>query len=297
MVVNGLECALVFRTQETELSIPYTEETLREAICLLEEYACIEGDGIQKAIRQPRGVTGCVVTPLTIGTAPLVLALAFGEASPPVFVSETRNVYRHTLRLVHARNGLRFDVIQQRGDVWLFEDCRVVGFELRVMRASTTLSNRDSLLSDHASAIKLRLDIAGDTPPVDYAVFEIPHADCGERFKEDGVRYSVDGIEVSPNSIYGMTLTVRKTDSIHAEAYIHRALQNELPETIQTLCVTAKLFRTRYEGRHYGTFRVTLTNLLLMSDETAVDSQGAVVGPLRYYCAGDITADVFTQGE
>jgi len=287
MTVNGRECVLVFRTSETALSISYAEETLREAVTLLEEYACIEGDGIARAIRQSCGLTGCVVMPLTIEATPLVLALAFGEAAPPVFVSETRELYRHTLRLVPAQQGLRFDVIQARRAVRLFEGCRVVGFELRIMRSVTL----------EPSALKLRLDIAGDSPPVDYSLFELPHTDCGERFKEDGVRYSIDGIEVSPNSIYGMTLTIRKTDSIHAEAYIHRALQNELPETIQTLCVTAKLFRTRYEGRHYGTFRITLTNLLLMSDETAVDSPGAVVGPLRYYCAGAVTADVFTDGE
>jgi hypothetical protein len=289
-MTQGRDCAVGIIAGGRELGLPYAEETLREAVALLTEHACIEGGGIQKAIRQSCGVTGCVVMPLTMGTAPLVFALAFGHIDNSVFVSETRELYRHTLRLVPARESLRFDVLQKRGDVRLFEGCRVAGFELRIMRsgASTTLS-------DHVSALKLRLDIAGDSPSADYSLFELPHADCGERFKEDGVRYAINGTDVPPHRIYGVTLAVRKENGVHAEAYIHRVLGNggELPDVIQTLCVTAKLFRTRYEGRHYGTFRITLTNLLLMSDETAVDSPGAVVGPLRYYCAGEVTADVF----
>jgi hypothetical protein len=32
-----------------------------------------------------------------------------------------------------------------------------------------------------------------------------------------------------------------------------------------------------------------------MADETAVDAPGAVIGPLRYYVAGDFTAEVFEE--
>jgi hypothetical protein len=48
------------------------------------------------------GVTGCVVTPLTIGTAPLLLYLAMGSAGLPVYVSKTRNIYRYKLNLLPA---------------------------------------------------------------------------------------------------------------------------------------------------------------------------------------------------
>jgi hypothetical protein len=44
-------------------------------------------------------------------------------------------------------------------------------------------------------------------------------------------------------------------------------------------------------------FRLILSNILLMADETSVNTSGPVIGPLRYYCAGDMTVDVFTQGE
>ncbi|MDR1902538.1 MAG: hypothetical protein LBQ88_09695, partial [Treponema sp.] len=77
MLVNGRDCLI--KTQYRETGIPYAEETIREAVSLLTEEASIEGDGSCRAIRKSGGVAGCVVTPLTIGTAPLLLYLAMGS--------------------------------------------------------------------------------------------------------------------------------------------------------------------------------------------------------------------------
>ncbi|MDR0452512.1 MAG: hypothetical protein LBH15_05665 [Treponema sp.] len=41
-------------------------------------------------------------------------------------------------------------------------------------------------------------------------------------------------------------------------------------------------------------FRITLTRLALVSDETVVDCADSVIGPLRYYVAGTVQAEVFT---
>ena len=79
MLVNGCDCYIVIKTSHCETDLPYSEETLREAFSLLQEEAAIEGGGECKAIRKNCGVTGCVVTPLTIGTAPLLLYLAMGS--------------------------------------------------------------------------------------------------------------------------------------------------------------------------------------------------------------------------
>jgi hypothetical protein len=73
MLVNDRDCLIVIKTRYREMGIPYAEETIREAVSLLKEEAAIEGDGSCRAIRKSGGVTGCVVTPLTIGTAPLLL--------------------------------------------------------------------------------------------------------------------------------------------------------------------------------------------------------------------------------
>jgi hypothetical protein len=42
-------------------------------------------------------------------------------------------------------------------------------------------------------------------------------------------------------------------------------------------------------------FRVTLTRLVLVSDETAADCAGALISPRRYYAAGKVSAEVFTN--
>ena len=86
MITNGCDCSIVVKTAYRETGIPYAEETIREAVSLLTEEAAIEGDGSCRAIRKNSGVTGCVVTPLTIGTAPLLLYFAMGSSGLPLYV-------------------------------------------------------------------------------------------------------------------------------------------------------------------------------------------------------------------
>jgi hypothetical protein len=150
MLVNGCDCLIMLKTQYREMGVPYSEETVREAVSLLKEEAAIEGDGLCRAIRKSGGVTGCVVTPLTIGTAPLLLYLAMGSAGLPLYVSETRNLYLYKLNLLPVENGSRFDLVQNRGGSrTLYEDCAVTGFELRINRRET---------------VHLKLDIRGERP-------------------------------------------------------------------------------------------------------------------------------------
>jgi hypothetical protein len=76
----------------------------------------------------------------------------------------------------------------------------------------------------------------------------------------------------------------------HTNTTIHGG---DLPEIIDELTITAQLLRGSYEERHYGMFRLTLTRLVLTADETDVDCADALIGPLRYYCAGLVQAQVF----
>jgi hypothetical protein len=282
MLVNGCDCSIVIKTAYREAGIPYTEETIREAVSLLTEEASIEGDGCCRAIRTSGGVTGCVVTPLTIGTAPLLLYLAMGSAGLPLFVSETRNVYLYQLSLVPMEGGACFDLVQDRGAFRrLFENCRAKGFELRFNRGES---------------VKLKLDVCGEYAPAVYPYAEIPATETGEFFNGDFVSCRINGQEYK--NIYGLTLSAKKEGSTKTELWIKRSLEKEtdLPGIIDELTITAQLLRDKYERRHYGMFRLTLSRLVLTADETAVDCAGAVIGPLRYYVAGTVGAEVFTSG-
>jgi hypothetical protein len=297
MLVNGRDCFIVIKTQywetvqfgEAELqcrnaahfcTLPYAEETIREAASLLTEEAAIEGDGSCRAIRKSGGVTGCVVTPLTIGTTPLLLSLAMGSAALPLYVSETRNLYRYTLSLLPMEDSTRFDLAQERGGSRkLYEGCAVTGFELRIIREQ---------------AVKLKLDISGEHPPALCPYEETAPTETGERFMGDRVAYRINGKEYA--NIYGLTATCKKEGGTKTEVWIKRVLEpgTGLPGLIEELTITAQLLRDKYEHRHYGMFRITLKRLVLMADETAVDAADAVIGPMRYYCAGPAQTEVYS---
>jgi len=283
MLVQGSECSIVVKTAHREIDIPYSDETLREAIEILQEEASIEGDGVCRGLRKISGVKGCIVTPLTIGTAPLLLYLALGAVGSPVFISETKNLFKYKIHNVPLEDTDHFDLIQDRKNERLFfEYCRVFEFELRIMRDE---------------AIKLKLDIVGEWPTRAYPYNDIFEREQGERFNGDNVTYRINGKEYK--NIYGLTLVSKKRGGTKTELWIKRALQTgiEIPFDIEEIVITAKLLKDKYEYRYYGTFNITIKKLVLISDETEVNATGAVISPLRYYVTGGVQAEVFTAGE
>ena len=285
MRVNGCDCSIVIKTTHRETSLPYSEETIREAVSLLREEPSVEGDGISRAIQKRNGVTGCVISPLTIGTAPLLFYLAMGSMGNPVFISESRNLYKYQLNLSPMEDTDNFDLIQDRSgnmERRLFEGCRVKGFELRVNREKT---------------MKLKLDIFGENPAVIYPYTDTFVREAGELFNGENVKYRINGKEYT--NIYGFTLSANKEVGTKTELWIKRILEtgSDLPEIIDDISITAQLLREKYENRHFGTFRITIRRLVLTSDETNINNGDSVIGPIRYYVAGNVSTEVFTSGE
>jgi hypothetical protein len=285
MLVNGCDCSIVIKTEHWEIDVPYSDETVREAVTLLQEEASIEGDGVCRGLRKISGVTGCVVTPLTIGTAPLLLYLAMGGADNPAFVSETRNLYLYRFDLMPTEDTKYFDLVQDRkSERRLFEDCRVRGFELRVMRDE---------------AIKLKLDIVSDYPAREYPYNDNFEREQGERFKGDYVTYKINGQEYK--NIYGITLVSKKQGGTKNTILIKREKKmdgfatqsSDIPEIIEEMTITDQLLRDKHEYKYYGLFRITLKNLVLVSDETEINSTDTVIGPLRYYISGSAFTEIF----
>ena len=288
MNVNGCDCMIVIKTAHHEFDVPYSEETIREAVSLLQEEASIEGDGNCKAIVKKCGVTGCVVTPLTLDTVPILLYLAFGSAGKlrnevPMYVSQTRNVYSSKLSLLPLEDTECFDLIQDRGNERrIFEGCRIQGFEFRI---------------EKEQAIKLKLDICGERSAVKFPYTDTFERTKGERFKSNNVDYWINGKE--NHFIYGITLSVKKVSGTKTEIWIKRILPvgNELLECIDELIIIARLLTTQYEYGNYGLFSIRLKNLVLISDETNINSSDTVIDPLRYYVSGGVYADVYTASD
>jgi len=292
MLVNGCDCSIVIKTAQKEFDIPYSDETIREDFILLQEEAAIWGDGVCRAIRKKGGATGCVVTPLTIGTAPLLLSLAMGSAVVPVFVSETRNLYRQCLGLVPFEDSVCFDLVQDRqgkrdkgkeiSERLLFESCRVKSFELRIVRGET---------------IKLKLDVCGEYPAVVYPYTDTFERETGERFSGDSTNYKINGKEYT--NIYGLTLIVKKEGGTKTEVWIKRSLEegSDIPSVIDEMEITVRLLRDKYEYRYFGMLRVKITGLVLVSNETEINAADSVIGPLRYYVTGNVETNVFTSDD
>jgi len=279
MLVNGCDCSIVIKTDHWEIDVPYSDETIREAVTLLQEEASIEGDGVCRGLRKISGITGCVVTPLTIGAAPLLLYLAMGTAENPIYVSETRNLYLCRFDLIPTEDAKYFDLVQDRkSERRLFEGCRVQGFELRVMRDE---------------AIKLKLDIVGDYPARAYPYNDAFERGQGERFKGDYVTYKMNGQEYK--NIYGITLVSKKQGSTKNIILIKREKNDglDIPEIIEEMTITAQLLRDKHEYKYYGLFRITLKKMVLVSDETEINSADTVIGPLRYYISGSAFTEIF----
>jgi hypothetical protein len=225
-----------------------------------------------------------------------------GNAGLPLYVSETRNLYLYRLNLLPVEDGSRFDLVQERAPIGkpngdaenqgfsahlsagrkLYEGCAVTGFELRFNRGES---------------VHLKLDISGERPPAIYPYTDPLETETGERFSGDYVTYRINGNEC--RNIYGLTLSAKKEGGTRTELRIKRSLEHggDLPGVIEELTITAQLLRDTYEYRRYGTFRITLKRLVLISDETVVDCADAVIGPLRYYVGGEVSAEVFTTGE
>jgi len=71
----------------------------------------------------------------------------------------------------------------------------------------------------------------------------------------------------------------------------------DIPPNIEELIISAQLLKDSYEYRHYGTFRITIKRLVLLADETDVNTADAVIAPLRFYVAGTVDSEVYTTGE
>jgi len=276
-MLNGRDCAITIKTDGLETDIPYSEETVRGAVSILEERAAIEGDGLRRALAAPAGVTGCVAAPLTVGTAPLLLLLALGGGESEA--ESSGGARRLGLRLAPMEDADGFDLIQRRGgDSVLYEGCKVEGFELRIERGE---------------AIRLRLDVWGEGAPRAWPGGGAPASAGARRYHGDAATFRVNGKE--QENIYALTIESRKKGSARTTLRLHRALGEgaDFPETIEELEATALLDGGRGGS---GAIRLTLKRLARIADETKVDAADAVIGPLRYYVAGAVTAEARGAG-
>ena len=279
----GRELSLTLELAECASAIPYTGKTIREKISVLSLEASLEGNGLCGAITERRGTTGGFTTLLTLDTVPSLFAAIFGRMAGRCYVSGTRDLYRTEHALCASFASTEFALSEKYGNKErYYPRCKCAGFEFRFHRGEP---------------LHVHLEVDGNIPARE--------AEHGERvktilhdtecFTEVGVLYEIDGI--AQKNIYGLTITGHKSGGCKTFVRLHRALScDEIPAKINTLTVTARLFRDCYEAGRYGLFRLRLSNLLLSADETVVNTSDTVIGPLFYIAAGEAAAESFERG-
>lgn len=279
----GRDVSLTLEIGGRLCAIPYTGKSIREKIAAFSLEAPLEGDGICSAITERRGTTGGFTTLLTLESVPPLFAALFGRTAGRSYLSGTRDLYRTEHALCAFESAAEFSVIERYGrKERRYPVCKCAGFEFRFHRGE---------------ALRVHLDIDGDIPAQ-----EVIHAESAksvlyesEYFSEAGVTYEIDGVEYK--NIYGLTITGHKSGGCKTFARLHRALgDDEIPAKINTLTVTARLFRDCCEAGRRGLFRLRLSNLLLSADETVVNTADTVIGPLFYIASGDVAAESFERG-
>lgn len=283
MTAAGRDCALVIIAGNTRLSVPYSEETLRTRYRLLEDEPTLESDGVAGTWSDADGALGCFVTRLTLSIVPILLACAFGKEAEPQLVSETRSLWRHDLALDYRAAGISFDAVSDRVfRIRRIRELSPLGWELRV---------------HCGDAIDFKLDAQGEHPVEEGEASLLVPLQDEEFFRESGTLLSVNGTVAT--SAYGAYVTVARGASCRTEIRIQRKASSEddhlFGARIETLELDARLYRDEYEERHKGRFVIRATDLLLFSEDAKPDSASAIVGPLRYIVAGELTAEVYTR--
>jgi len=286
-MIQGNEIILRLVTTGCDIVVPFCNKTLRDKYDLYLAEAAIEGAGLRAGIAERSGVCGGFTTPLTLKTAPVLLGVMFGDVKTAFFVSGTQNMYQTDIKLCGADISKRFTLVEEWGNTKKeYADCVCSGFEIRIHREEALKAHLDIDSDKPMSSEQLAMSNEKDEKALRF--------DGGERFKEVGVSYFIDGKFYY--SIYAATLCVNKTGGCKTELLVNRVLEKEdLPEHIDLLDISARMFREQYEERRYGTFHITLFNLDLISDETAVNSADAVIGPLHYAVSGSVNAAVYEE--
>ncbi|MDR0908724.1 MAG: hypothetical protein LBM77_03060 [Spirochaetaceae bacterium] len=312
--MNGENCTITIKTKYISASVPYSEESIREAVSIIRDTD--EATEKTSFTRQVDGVAGCVIAPLTVGNAPLLLALAFGREQKASVVSEgvarnapTSVMYRHHLIMKSLKKSPTFDLIQDRGcEKRLYEGCSVWDFEMQSLylrrKIFGVVNVHHSGNDDDIQHITLKLEMRGGNNPVVFGSDEVVstgradpaptdnNVDNDPLYNDGGIRYEINGVEVS--GIYGFSIKTRRDGKPKVFVRLHRILgKSELPDIIDKLTITAQVFK----GGVSGIFKINLERLLLVADETIVNTADKVIGPLRYFVAGNISADVYSGYE
>ena len=280
-----METISVIRENRENQIIPATRNTLRYVPLLLDKKPTAGKNIIENPQITGKKVTGCIVTRMTVTTAPILLLLVTGEIELEGHRPQTRGIYYH--ELITLEKSLYYFGIETRGKNLIREylDLIVESFELR---------------GERGSAVYMKINVRGRTEHIVENIEVLEEIKSERYFFLNGNEISLNGqvIEDTAGFILEGKL-LHETVKIHTFS-IRRKETDHSDFSLMRDEISAELTFTNpeeYEAGYKAEFTVTLERLVYEGEESYPDSSGVWGRNFRYRVYGSLKVRVYTKTE
>lgn len=280
-----METISVIRENRENQIIPATRNTLRYVPLLLDKKPTAGKNIILNPQITGRRVTGCIVTRMTITTAPILLFLVIGEIELEGHRPQTRGIYYH--ELITLDTSLYYFGIETKNETHIKEYLELIveSFELR---------------GERGSAVYMKINVRGRTETKLENIEVIEEIKSERYFFVRGNEISLNGqvIEDTAGFILEGTL-LHETVKTHTFS-IRRKETDHSDFSFMRDEISAELKFTNpeeYEAGYKAEFTVTLERLVYEGEESYPDTSGVWGRNFRYRVYGKLKVRVFTNTE
>ena len=279
-----METISVIRENRENKRLAATRNTLRYVPLLLDKKPTAGKNITEHPQILVQKVTGCIVTRMTITTAPILLLLVTGEIEIEGHRPQTRGIYYHELI---TKESLYYFGIETKSETNIKEylDLNVTSFELR---------------GERGSAVYMKINVRGKTE-TKFENIEVLEEIKSERyFFLSGNEISINGQVIEDTAgfiLEGKLLheTVKThTFSIRRKETNHSDFSNMREEISAELTFTNP---EKYEAGYKASFTVTLERLIYEGEESYPDAHGVWGRNFRYRAYGKLKVCVYTNTE
>lgn len=280
-----METISVIRDDRENLRVPATRNTIRYIPLLLDRKPTAGKNIIEHPQITGRKVTGCIVTRMTITTAPILLLLVAGEIELEGHRPQTRGIYYHELITLDA--SLYYFGIETRSETHIREylDLIVESFELR---------------GERGSAVYMKINVRGRTEHIVENIEVIEEIISERYFFLSGNEISLNGEVIEDTAGFILegkllhetvkthTFSIRRKETDHSDfSFMRDEISAELTFTNPE----------EYEAGYKAEFTITLERLVYEGEESYPDASGVWGRNFRYRVYGKLKVRVFTNTE
>ena len=280
-----MEMIAVTRAGRENLTIPAVRNTMRQVPLLLDRKPTAGKNITLTPQITGRRVTGCIVTRITISTAPILLLLVTGEIETEGHRPQTRGIYYHDL--LTLERSLYYFGIETRTETHIKEYLELIveSFELR---------------GERGRAVYLKINVRGRTETISESIDGTKERKSERYFFFGGNEISINGEIIEDTA--GFILEGRLLDeTVKTHTFsIRRKETDRVDFSIMRTEISAKLTFTNpeeYEARYTATFAVTLERLVYEGEESYPDASGVWGRNFRYRVYGKLKVRVYTKEE